>query len=219
MRSKSRKNHGQAYDNQISIFDFIFVIEDQRDWQRRPGCSKNPFSCFFCHLLNVLTDSRVMNYEIHDVTYGIGSFYEKCPNLNVIGVDIVKWDWIVEPKHFIKMDALQYLTQLPQDGRERRIVVIDPPYSTHPTSRSKNSEVLYFNAKQWTRKYLLSVINQAIQKASIVILKYMPVEKEMEIELLRLSRYVIHWRFFRKVIAVNEGNKVIRNATQIYLIW
>jgi hypothetical protein len=206
-----------AKEESIGAFSFVFMIEDQRDWQRRPGCVQNPFSCFFCHLLSVLTDGKVMDYEIVDVTYGIGSFYEKCPNLNVVGIDIVKWDWIVEPRQFHKMDALQYLEQLPQDGKERRIVVIDPPYPTHSSGKSKNHDVLYFNARQWTRDYLISVINQAAQKASIVILKYMPVDKETEIELLQRSKYVIYWRFVRRMIAVNVGNKVVRNATQIYI--
>ncbi len=206
-----------AKEESIGAFSFVFTIEDQRDWQRRPGCSQNPFSCFFCHLLNVLTSGDVASYEIYDVTYGLGSFYQHCPNLNIIGVDVVKWDWIVEPKRFIKMDALQYLEQLPQDGKERRIIIIDPPYPTRPSSKSKNHEILYFNASQWTRDYLLNVINQARQKASIVILKYMPTDKKTEIELLQMSKHIIYWRFVRRIIAVNKGNKVVRNATQIYI--
>ncbi len=194
------------------------MIEDQRDWQKR-GCTKNSFSCFFCHLLNVLTDSRINDYEIHDVTYGIGSFYEKCPNLNVIGVDIVKWDWITQPRKFIRMDALKYLEQLTENGKERRIIVIDPPYPTHPSSKTANHDVLYFNAKQWTRNYLFSVINQARKKASIMVLKYMPTDKDTECELLQMSKHIIYWRFVRHSIPARNENKVIRNATQIYLIY
>jgi hypothetical protein len=201
----------------ISVFDFIFTIEDMRDWQQRPGCKKNPFSCFFCHLLYVLTNGRAMDFEIHDITYGMGSFYQHCPNMNVIGVDIVKWDWVVTPKKFFKMDAFEYLRQLPENGKEKRIIVIDPPYPSYPSSRSENYEVLYFNAKQWTHNYLLNVIDQARQKASIIILKYMPTDKEMEIELLKLSKYVIHWRFIRHSVPAHDGNKIIRNATQIYI--
>lgn len=199
------------------MFNFVFEVEDQRDWQRKPGCFKNSFSCFFCHLLNVLADGHVNDYEIIDVTYGLGSFYEKCPNLNVIGVDIAKWNWVVKPREFIQVDALQYLIQLQQDGKERRIVVIDPPYPTHPSSRSRNHEILYFNAKQWTREYLPSVINQAKQKANIVILKYMPTDKTIECELLQMSKYTIYWRFVRNTIPAHSGNKIVRNATQMYI--
>ena len=200
------------------VFNFIFMVEDQRDWQRRPGCVKNSFSCFFCHLLNVLVNNSINDYEIHDVTYGLGSFYEKCPKLNVNGVDIVKWDWLMPPRRFTQGDALQYLTQLPQDGKERRIIVIDPPYPTHPSSKTKNKDILYFNAKQWTRNYLLSVINQAKSKASMTILKYMTTDKDLETELLQMSRHVVYWRFIRYAIPAHDGNKVIRNATQIYII-
>ncbi len=203
----------------MGVFNFIFTVEDQRDWQRRPGCSKNSFSCFFCHMLNVLLNNSINDYEIHDVTYGLGSFYEKCPNLNVIGVDVVKWNWLVKPREFMQMDALRYLTQLREDEKEKRIIVIDPPYLTRPSSKSKNHEILYFNAKQWNYDYLMSVINQAKLKASMVILKYMPTDKRIESELLQMSKYAIHWRFIRYSIPAHNGNKVIRNATQIYIIY
>ncbi len=154
-------------------FNFVFAVEDQRDWQRIKGCFRNSFSCFFCHMLRVLNVRKVL-----DVNYGIGSFYEKCfQDLEITGVDVKRWNWIVEPDHFILSDM--------------------------------NVE---FNA-------LLNAIEIARRRglADYIILKYMPIANE-EVELLRIAKYRAMWRFVRHTIAAHNGNKVVRNYTEIFII-
>ncbi len=198
------------------LFDFIFEVEDQRDWQRRPGCAKNSFSCFFCHLLRVVTSLVAPQVdEIHDVTYGVGSFYEHCPSLRIYAADIRKWQWIVTPTEFKQSDALSYLKELPNDGRQQRMIVIDPPYPTQPASNSRSHEWLYY-PKPWPRTYLATVLKEARSKARAVLLKYMG-ERREEAELTAAADYVITWRFVKSHIPANSGNVVVRNASKIFI--
>ena len=73
----------------------FFEIEDQRDWQSE--CPRNPFSCFFCFLLELLNARTIL-----DLTYGIGAFYEACPQLDIIAIDIIQRDWLVKPREFFR---------------------------------------------------------------------------------------------------------------------
>ncbi len=111
-------------------FNFIFAVEDQRDWQAVKGCFKNSFSCFFCRLLGVFSIRRVL-----DVNYGIGSFYEKCNDLEITGIDVKKWDWIVVPGHFVLSDMMDVLGSV---RGKFDAIVMDPPYNTQPSSRIKS---------------------------------------------------------------------------------
>jgi hypothetical protein len=100
---------------------------DQRDIQRRGGhYSKYPTSHVVCSLLKQHGLKRVL-----DVTYGQGRFYYLCRNsVEVIAVDPVKWDWVVYPKAFYKMNVYQ-LYSLVRDGKlvmpSADAVVVDPP--------------------------------------------------------------------------------------------
>ncbi|MGB9705499.1 MAG: hypothetical protein ACPL3C_08615 [Pyrobaculum sp.] len=194
------------------LFNFVFEVEDQRDWQRRPGCHVNPFSCFFCHLLKTVAPWAD---EVHDVTYGVGSFYQHCPNLRVYAADIRRWQWIVTPATFREVDALTYLRELPTENRQRRVVVIDPPYPTHPAGNSRSYEWLYY-PKPWQRTYLVAVLKEARSKARAVLLKYMPSDHREEAELTVATDYVVVWRFVKAHIPVN-GNIVVRNASKIFI--
>ena len=187
------------------LFPFILEVEDQRDWQRKPGCFRNPFSCFFCHLLNILEVKAVL-----DLTYGRGLFYEKCPNLDITGVDIVKWDWVVEPRQFYKMDALAFIEGF--NGKADAIV-LDPPYPVKPTGR--RNDMLYFG--DMPIHVIERIIKASKAKARYVILKYMPANNEEYVRLLSLNpAYVITWRFIVTHI-LNNSNKIIRNSTKILI--
>jgi hypothetical protein len=193
------------------LFNFVFEVEDQRDWQRRPGCHVNPFSCFFCHLLKTVAPWAD---EVHDVTYGVGSFYQHCPHIRIHATDIRSWPWIVTPTEFKQADALTYLRELPTENRQRRVVVIDPPYPTHPASNSRRYEWLYY-PQPWQSSYLLAVLKEARAKAKAVVLKYMGNRRE-ESELSAIADYVITWRFVKSRILAN-GNVVVRNASKIFI--
>ena len=193
------------------MFDFIFETEDQRDWQKRPGCHSNPFSCFFCHLLSVFNIKTVL-----DLTYGVGSFYEKCGNsINIIAVDIVKWDWLVRPMEFHKSEAYEFIKQF--NGKVDA-VVLDPPYRTERVNTRHNNEfydVLYFG--NMPMHEIIEIIKLARAKAKYVILKYMPDNGEL-IKLLELNpKYVITWRYIISHVKTTDNNKVIRNSTKIFI--
>jgi hypothetical protein len=194
------------------LFSFVFAIEDQRDWQAKPGCSRNPFSCFFCHLLGVLNVRRVL-----DLNYGVGGFYVACPHLDIVGVDIVRWGWLVEPRRFIQADMLNALSTISETFDA---AVMDPPFATKPSSRIEGSgrEYLYFGNVPFPK--ILRAIRMIREGgiANYVILKYMPASVDEEIELLRLARYRVLWRFTHRVIAVSDGNKVVRNYTEVFII-
>jgi tRNA1(Val) A37 N6-methylase TrmN6 len=195
------------------LFKIVFGIEEQRDWQTKPGCSRNPFSCFFCHLLNVFNVRRIL-----DLNYGVGGFYTACPHLDITGVDIRKWDWLVEPRRFIQADMEKALGMV--EGKVFDAAVMDPPFATKPSSRIEESgrEYLYFGNVPFPK--ILRVIRAVRERgiARYVILKYMPASVDEEIELLRLARYRIMWRFTHRVIAVSDGNKVVRNYTELFII-
>lgn len=192
-------------------FGFIFAVEDQRDWQGVRGCSRSPFSCFFCHLLSVLGVERVL-----DVTYGVGSFYLKCPSLDIVGSDIRKWDWVVKPSDFILGDMTTVVSAV-RGGFDA--VVIDPPYNTKPSSRIGARRVfLYYGHVGFGE--LLSVINTVKRRAlgRYIILKYMPASLDEESTLLHLAEYRVTWRFVRYSIPAHSGNVIIRNYTEVYII-
>jgi tRNA1(Val) A37 N6-methylase TrmN6 len=197
------------------IFNFVFAIEDQRDWQRDGRCHSNPFSCFFCHLLSIFNIKKVL-----DLNYGIGGFYEKChDNLEIAGVDIRKWDWLVKPHRFIQADMIDALNRL-GEGEKFDAAVMDPPYNTVPSSKIKESgrDYLYYGHVPFPK--ILKAIKTIKEKgiANYIILKYMPTTVDEEIELMKMAKYRIMWRFTRFSIAANDNNKVIRNYTEIFII-
>ena len=151
-----------------------------------------------------------------DLTYGLGSFYEKCPNLMIIGNDIAKWDWVVKPAIFHQMDAYKMISKF--NGKVDA-VVIDPPYRTERvvTRHSKDVyDVLYFG--NMPLHEIIEVIKLARAKARYVILKYMPSSNDELIKLLALNpRYIITWRFIINHVKTNGENKVIRNSTKILI--
>ncbi|MFP3307414.1 MAG: hypothetical protein RXN93_08820 [Thermocladium sp.] len=192
-------------------FSFVFAVEDQRDWQRIKGCFKNSFSCFFCHLLRVLNVRKVL-----DVNYGVGSFYEKCQDLEITGVDIKKWDWIVEPDAFILSDMSTVLGSV--HGKFDAIVM-DPPYNTRPSSRIKSRRnYLYHGHVEFNTVLNAIEIIKYRGLANYIILKYMPANVDEEIKLIQLSKYRIVWRFVRYTIAAHNGNKVVRNYSEIFAL-
>lgn len=191
------------------MFRFVYEVEDQRDWQRRPGCTRNPFSCFFCHLLTILGAKTIL-----DLTYGVGSFYQACPLLDIIAVDIVRRNWLVEPREFHQADALEFIREF---QNRVDVVVLDPPYATKKTNRKHNEYYESFYHGRFPLSKIVQVVKTARTKARYVVLKYMP-SLEEEAELLRLSpRYIITWRYIISLVAAAEHNKVIRNATKIYV--
>jgi hypothetical protein len=198
------------------MFQFIFEIEDQRDWQRRPGCRVNPFSCFFCHLLQVLAARMAGGVEVHDATYGVGSFYQHCPHIRIHAADIRRWPWIVEPAEFKQVDALTYLRELPEEGRRRRVVVLDPPFPTSPASNAHKYEWLYY-PRPWPPAYLSAVLKEARARAGAVLLKYMPADRREEAELVAAADYVVAWRFVKAHVSVSGNNIVVRNASKVFI--
>ena len=141
----------------------LFEVEDQRDWQSE--CPRNPFSCFFCFLLELLNVRTIL-----DLTYGIGAFYEACPQLDIIAVDIIQRDWLVKPREFHRMEALQFLRQF-----HNRIdaIVLDPPFTTVPSSRVRERRP-YLYEGHMPFSEVISIIKLAKTKAKYTILKYMP---------------------------------------------
>jgi tRNA G10 N-methylase Trm11 len=196
------------------IFNFVFAVEDQRDWQRVDGCHSKPFSCFFCHLLSVFNIKKVL-----DLNFGIGGFYEKChDNLEIVGVDIVKWGWLVKPHRFIQADMIDALNRL--GGERFDAAVMDPPYNTTPSSRIRESgrDYLYYGHVPFPKIMRAIRIIKEGNIANYIILKYMPTTVDEEIELMKMAKYRIMWRFTRFSIAANDNNKVIRNYTEIFII-
>lgn len=188
-------------------FNFVFEVEDQRDWQN--ACPRNPFSCFFCHLLKVLKVESVL-----DLTYGVGSFYENCQQIDITAVDIVQREWIVKPRQFFRMDALQFLRSF--DGKVDAIV-LDPPFPTKPSQRIERRNYLYEGYMPFHE--IITIIKLAKTKARYTILKYMPDTQQL-IELLKLSpHYVISWRFVASRFATNEHTIFVRNSTKLFIYY
>lgn len=187
-------------------FNFVFEVEDQRDWQN--ACPRNPFSCFFCHLLKVLKVEKVL-----DLTYGIGGFYEACSHKDITAVDIIQREWKVKPKQFFRMDALQFLRTF--DGRADA-VVLDPPFPTKPSQRvAERHGYLYEGYMPFHE--IITIIKLAKTKARYTILKYMP-DAQQFIELLKLQPcFVISWRFVASRFATNEHTVFVRNSTKLFI--
>ena len=195
------------------IFNFVFAVEDQRDWQRDGRCHSNPFSCFFCHLLSIFNIKKVL-----ELNFGVGGFYEKCSNsLEVVGVDIVKWDWLVKSRKFIQADMIDALNRL---GERFDAAMMDPPYNTTPSSKIKESgrDYLYYGHVPLPKIMKAIKIIKERNITNYIILKYMPADVNEEIELMKMAKYRIMWRFVRFSIAANDNNKVIRNYTEIFII-
>ena len=193
-------------------YGFIFAVEDQRDWQFVKGCFSNPFSCFFCHLLRIFGIRKIL-----DLNYGKGTFYVKCRSeLEIVGVDIVKWDWLVKPHRFIQADMIDALNTI---NERFDVVVLDPPYNVKPTSRViEEREYLYFGNVSFPK--VIKAIKTIKEKgvARYIILKYMPVDNSEEIELLKIARYRVTWRFVYSNVVRNSENKVVRNYTELFII-
>lgn len=189
-------------------FNFVFEVEDQRDWQN--ACPRNPFSCFFCFLLELLNVRTIL-----DLTYGIGAFYEACPQLDIIAVDIIQRDWLVKPREFFRAEALQFLKQFKEHVDA---VVLDPPFLTKPSSRVREKrDYLYEGYMPFSE--IAAIIKLAKTKAKYTILKYMPDTQQL-IELLKLSpHYVISWRFVASRFATNEHTIFVRNSTKLFIYY
>jgi hypothetical protein len=153
-----------------------------------------------------------------DLNFGVGSFYEKChDSLEIVGVDIRKWDWVVEPNRFIQSDMIDALSMV---NEKFDAVIMDPPYNTTPSSKIRESgrDYLYYGHVPFPKvlKAIRVVGERSI--ANYVVLKYIPSTVDEEIELLKLARHRIMWRFVRFSIPANDGNKIVRNYTEIFII-
>jgi len=114
---------------QLSAPPVKVVVErvDQRKVQMYGGdFAKYPSSYVVCRLLRKYGLKKVL-----DVTYGEGRFYYLCKSeLDIIGVDPVKWQWVVKPRLFLQENifelhaALEHGLVKPQ---QPDVVVIDPP--------------------------------------------------------------------------------------------
>jgi hypothetical protein len=105
----------------------VLEVIDQRSVQKRGGdFARYPSSYVVCSLLRRYGIKRVL-----DVTYGEGRFYYLCRHeLEIVGVDPVKWEWVVKPKVFLQENVFELHTAL-EHGlvklQQPDVVVIDPP--------------------------------------------------------------------------------------------
>jgi len=145
---------------------------DQRQIQRYGGdFAKYPSSFVVCTLLRKYNIRKVL-----DVTYGEGRFYYLCRHeLEIIGADPVKWQWVVKPKQFFQMNIFQlYLMlrygkiQLPSVDA----VVVDPP--------RWNTEVVYRRRDMYN--YIIGTPRLIIEHAAKVA------------HLLRAKHLLVHYR-------------------------
>ena len=155
------------------------------------------------------------------MNFGVGGFYEKCSSeLEIVGVDIVRWKWVVQPSRFIQGDMVDVLNRLGENGEKFDVAVMDPPYSTKPSSHILESgrDYLYYGCVPFPKVLKAIRIVRERGVAKYIILKYMPSTVDEEIELLRIAKYRVMWRFFHSAIVYNSGNKVIRNYTELFII-
>jgi len=100
---------------------------DQRDIQKKGNLfAKYPASYI---ILKILTKYNI-NYVL-DVTYGRGRFYRLYRPKLLIGIDPIRWEWIVRPDEFYKMTVFHFFRSL-RNGeviidKDLDCVVIDPP--------------------------------------------------------------------------------------------
>jgi len=150
----------------------VFEKVDQRSIQRIGGnFTKYPSSYVVCKLLRDYGLKRVL-----DVTYGEGRFYRLCfPELEIIGADPVKRDWVVKPRQFYQMNIFQLYLMI-RDGKIQLpyvdAVVVDPP--------RWNTEVVYRRRDMYN--YIIGTPRLIIEHAAKVV------------HLLRAKHLLVHYR-------------------------
>jgi hypothetical protein len=114
---------------QLSASPVKVVVErvDQRQVQMYGGdFAKYPSSYVVCSLLRRYGLKKVL-----DVTYGEGRFYYLCKSeLEIVGADPVKWQWVVKPRLFLQENVFELHTALEHGlvkPQQPDVVVIDPP--------------------------------------------------------------------------------------------
>ena len=150
----------------------VFEKVDQRSIQRIGGnFTKYPSSYVVCKLLRDYGLKRVL-----DVTYGEGRFYRLCfPELEIIGADPVRWDWVVKPRQFYQMNIFQLYLMI-RDGKIQLpyvdVVVVDPP--------RWNTEVVYRRRDMYN--FIIGTPRLIIEHAAKVA------------HLLRAKHLLVHYR-------------------------
>jgi hypothetical protein len=111
---------------------------DQRDVQKRGNLYvKYPMAYV---VLKMLTKYGIVN--VLDITYGRGRFYVMYRPRVLIGVDPIKWEWLVKPDVFYQMNAYHFYRLLRSSelsiGKNIDCVVIDPPKWKDATYRRRD---------------------------------------------------------------------------------
>jgi len=118
-------------------------VIDQREIQRlHNACLRYPYSC----LIAIVIDAFIgldSSPRIADLTYGVGSFYTVFRKYigYLAGIDVKKWDWLVEPDTFLQGFFESRYRELPEKSFD--VVVFDPPFETRPTSK------IHVDQKPW----------------------------------------------------------------------
>lgn len=188
-------------------------VVDQNDYIRH-GCSRYPYSCFFCDVLRLLDAKKVL-----DLTYGEGRFYQACKSeVHVTGIDIVKHEWAVEPDIFIQDDAFLAVKKL---KREYDVAVIDPPFDTEPNNHNPRKDVYYASSNSWNIHKLVQLIKLAkAYVAPTVIVKYLPKEWDELTHLFALQpQHVFIFKYFSNHARPSRFRnvKTFKNFSMLFL--
>jgi hypothetical protein len=181
-----------------------YVVEqiDQRQVQKYGGdFVKYPSSYVVCGLLRRYGLRRVL-----DVTYGEGRFYYLCRHeLEIIGADPMKWDWVVKPRQFYQLNVFQLYLML-RDGKLQLpvvdVVVVDPPrWNTSVTYRRRDMYNFIVGTPKLIIEYAAKVAN--LLKSPYLLIHYR--------EVMQLENYVpmhvIEFTWVARYLNTGDRNK------------
>ena len=179
---------------------------DQRDIQKRGNLfTKYPTAYI---ISKIMSKYNVVN--VLDVTYGRGRFYRLYRPKLLIGVDPIRWEWIVRPDEFYKMTVFHFFRSL-RNGeviidKDLDCVVIDPPkWNYIATYRKRNEfnfiigtpkDIIEYGRKVSeliNSKYILLHFNQQLPIGEpIHIVKFRWLARYAHTEDKNLSYYILY---------------------------
>jgi hypothetical protein len=170
---------------------------DQRDIQRLGGVLRDyPSSAIVARLLRSVRSDVVL-----DVTYGRGRFYRIYRPKYLVGVDPIKWEWIVKPDEFYQMSVYALYRELINNRlsfKDVDVVVVDPPKWTGANYRKRDEFNYILGTPELIIEYGFKVAK--LVKAEHVLVHFNKVFNNLN------PTYIIEFKWFARYLNTKNKN-------------
>jgi len=174
----------------------MYELIDQRDIQRKTRC-RYPSAVVVSKLLQRANASTVV-----DTTFGKGRFYSYLKPDKLIGVDPIRWEWIIKPDVFHQMTVFRFCREI-EEGKisydSVDVVVVDPPAWNDGIRYNRRDEYSYIIG---TAKM---IIDYSLKAARLLRSRYLLLHFNRVPDIAEID-YVVQFRWFSRYLYTENKN-------------